>query len=93
MKKVEKFLWVRYGDNDDYNIVDFDEVAETLALYGVSNELVRCDTYGITDKDLFVNLNYISLYYGDDDAQPIESISDEELKRLNEELKRINSDS
>lgn len=89
MKKKDKFLWIRVGDNDNYNKVDqIEEAAETLYNSGVRDELVRCETHGITDHDLFANLNYISLFYGDDDAQAIKPISNKELKRLNECIER-----
>jgi len=47
--------------------------------YNITKELVRYNKYGITDNDKFKNLNYISLFYGDEKAQPIRLISDLEL--------------
>lgn len=43
-------------------------------------------TYGVTDNDVYAGLNYISLYYGDENAEPIEPISDNELAELNKLL-------
>ena len=84
------FLWIRVGDNSNYNkIDDIYECANFLVLHGVSKELVRYNTYGVTDKDIYRGLNYISLYYGDNDGQPIKSISNDELEKLNELINNL----
>jgi hypothetical protein len=76
-----KLLWIRVGDNAEYEQVD--DVNDAVECLGISNELVRCNTYGVTDNDVYAGLNYISLYYGDEEAEPIEPISDNELAELN----------
>ena len=76
-------LWVRAGDCDNYN--DFDdlqEVAEYLSEMGATSPLNRCNEYGVTSPE-FRGKNYISLFWGDDDAQPTRSMTADEHNEVN----------
>ena len=76
-------LWVRAGDADNYN--DFDglqEVADYLAEMGAHDPLERCNEYGVTSPE-YRGQNYISLFWGDDDAQPIRSLTIDEQNEVN----------
>lgn len=87
----KEYLWLRMGDNADYTREgSVEDLAETFVECGITNKLVRCMKAGITDNDKFKNLNYISLFYGDDDAQLIRLISDKELVELNKRIKILN---
>lgn len=85
MTEETKRLWLRLGDGDDYH--DFDSIEE------VKEVLDECDClpvkrhcqYGVNGNRHYKGLNYISLYWGDDDAQPLSSITDDELVYLNKE--------
>lgn len=80
-------LWLRAGDWGDYNNIDtFQEVAETLGPLGVGT-IWRYVRYGVAG-DGFAGQNYISLYWGDDNADPIRELTDVEIKEVNRELDR-----
>jgi len=84
MSKTKR-LWLRLGDTAEYDSFDtIEEIAEEMVACGVSTELTRVVPYGLTDMLNFKDWNYISLYYGDDDAQNPESIFKKDLDRLNE---------
>lgn len=85
---TQEFLWMRLGDNAEYETQEnIDEIAAILLEYGII-EVFRCNNYGITDKEIFANHNYISLFYGDIEAQPTRPLSDEELAALNKALQK-----
>ena len=80
-------LWVRAGDGDNYN--DFDglqEVVDYLAEMGATGPLEWCNEYGVTSPE-FRGHNYISLFWGDDDAQPTRSLTDAEHNEVNRLLR------
>ena len=71
-------LWVRVGDSDNYH--DFDglqEVADYLAEMGVTGPLEWCNEYGVTSPE-YRGKNYISLFWGDANAQPIRQLTPDE---------------
>ena len=75
-------LWVRAGDGDNYNAFDgFQEVADYLSEMGATVPLERCNEYGVTSPE-FRGQNYISLFWGDDDAQPIRSLTIDEQNEI-----------
>ena len=77
-----KRLWIRLGDNDDYHDYDsIDDVKEILDECDCLPVKRYCQ-YGITARH-FQGRNYISLFWGDDDAQPFNELTDNELVRLN----------
>jgi hypothetical protein len=80
-------LWIRCGDADNYNDfgMDYDAAAEYLDRLGVIAPLTRYGQYGVSAPG-FTGWNYISLYWGDDDAQPEGEVTDEELAELNSRL-------
>ena len=77
------FVWVRLGDADDYNrFDDLDGAAEYMALFGVRH-VERSQKYGVAAKG-FTGQNYISLFFGDDEAQPTRDLSASDVQLLNE---------
>ena len=80
-------LWVRAGDGDNYNAFDsFQEVADYLAEMGATGPLEWCNEYGVTSPEFRGN-NYISVFCGDDDAQPIRSLTTAEHHEVNRLLR------
>ena len=80
-------LWIRCGDADNYNDFgdDFDDAAEYLQILGVTGPLVRCGLYGVSARG-FTGHNYISFYWGDNDAQPEREVTNKELAKFNAHL-------
>jgi len=71
------------GDGDNYNAFDgFQEVAEYLSEMGAPGLLIACNEYGVTSPE-FRGQNYISLFWGDDDAQPMRSLTTDEQNEIN----------
>jgi hypothetical protein len=83
-------LWIRCGDADDYNDFDndFAAAAEYLEMLGVTGSVVRCTKYGVSAPS-FTGHNYISLFWGDHDAQPEREVTDAELAELNGHLRSL----
>jgi len=82
-------LWVRAGDGDNYNaFAGLQEVAEYLAEMGATGLLEWCNEYGVTSAE-YRGHNYISLFWGDDNARPIRSLTNEEHNRVNLSLEAI----
>jgi hypothetical protein len=80
-------LWVRAGDADNYNAFDgFQEVADYLADMGATGPLEWCNEYGVTSPEFRGN-NYVSLFWGDADAQPIRSLTTAEHNEVNRLLR------
>lgn len=76
-------LWVRVGDGDNYTCFDgFQEVADYLANMGANEPLEVCNRYGVTSPAYRGN-NYISLYWGEADAQPTRSLTIHEHNEVN----------
>ena len=76
-------LWTRAGDGDNYH--DFDglqEVADYLAEMGATAPLEWRNDFGVSSPE-FRGKNYISVYWGDDDAQPIRSLTPDEHNEIN----------
>ena len=76
-------LWVRAGDSDNYN--DFDglhEVAAYLAEMGATGPLEWANDLGVSSPE-FRGRNYISVYWGDGNAQPIRSLTTDEHEEVN----------
>ena len=78
-------LWIRMGDNDDYNEESspYDAGVHVSSLIWDENkpeasDIVWREKYGVDVHPVFSDYNYISLFWGDDDAQPIRQLSREE---------------
>ena len=83
MKTKTPFIWVRVGDADSYNRFDcLAELAEYMAMFGVRH-VYRTQKYGVAAKG-FTGLNYISLFFGDDEAQPTRDLSGKDVQLLND---------
>jgi hypothetical protein len=80
-------LWIRCGDGDNYNDfgIDFAAAVEYLQMLGVVAPLVRCTKYGVSAAG-FTGQNYISLFWGDEAAQPEREVTDAEMAELNNRL-------
>lgn len=78
------WLWLRLGDVAEYEKYDsIEEVKDLFEEFGLTKDFYRgFGRYGIANSE-YKGYNYISLYYGDDEAQPIKEISDSELAYLN----------
>jgi hypothetical protein len=83
-------LWIRCGDADNYNDfgIDFAAAADYLDMLGVTGSLVRCNKYGVTASG-FAGHNYISLFWGDNEAQPGREVTNAELADLNAHLRGL----
>ncbi len=76
-------IWVRAGDSDNYNEFDgLQEVTDYLGEMGATGPLEWCNEYGVTGPE-FRGDNYISLFWGDNDAQPIRSLTTDEHNEVN----------
>lgn len=82
-RTMQEYLWIRLGDQGDYEKLEGIEQAAEL-LTGCSNEIVKCNYYGVSDNDIYAGNNYVSLFYGNEDVQPTKPISYIELQKLNE---------
>lgn len=88
LETIRQFVWVRLGDGDNYNrFDDLAEAAEYMALFGVTH-VYRCRKYGVEAKGL-TGLNYISLFFGDAQAQPTADLTRSEITTINGELRKL----
>ncbi len=79
-------LCIRVGDSDDYhNLDDLSDLADHLKESNVRTPLVRHSKYAVT-TDGFERNNHISLFWGDDEAQPIRELTPAELDEINRRL-------
>jgi hypothetical protein len=82
-------LWVRLGDQGDYEAYELpdsdglEHVAALFAELGVG-PLRRIDKYSVTDDRDYAGLNYISVFIGDADAQPLRGLTRREFEELRE---------
>lgn len=79
-------FWLRLGDNDDYHNSSLDGHLNTLQEFIPNEKLTKYTKYGFESKT-FKNLNYISLFVGDNDAQPIRELTKQEIEYINYWLK------
>jgi hypothetical protein len=80
---ITRFIWVRLGDADNYNrFDDLAEAAEYMSLFGVKH-IHRSQKYGVEAEGL-TGKNYISLFYGDGEAQPTRDSSGKDVRELNQ---------
>ena len=79
----QEYLWIRLGDGDTYENFgdDFSAGADCLRESGASL-LQPCNNYGVTCPG-YEGLNYISLYWGDKQANPIRPLTTKELQVIN----------
>ena len=76
-------LWLRLGDISEYHDYDdIESVAEELWENHVV-EVTRTHRFGVS-ADGFENDNYISLFWGDDEASPERPVSDDEIDSIHE---------
>ena len=78
-------LWVRLGDTSEYSAYDDVEgAAAALNEAGVQYPLFR--VFGGVTAQGFRGENHISLYWGDEKANRIRDLTDDELKAVEKEL-------
>ena len=84
MKNLMEKVWIRCGDGYVYQDFDsLEEAAKELKMNGV-DKVKRFTRYGvISGKEYTGPKNYISLYWGSNDTQPIRGMSEQELKYIN----------
>ena len=83
----KKTFWLRLGDNAEYEAGSLDSHLNLLQEAIPDQTLRRITDYGVA-CDSFQNLNYISFFVGDEEAQPIRELTDHELLYLNYWLSR-----
>lgn len=75
-------LWVRWGDNAEYEETSLDTIRDELAHMCTW----PCDlgkvTAGLTVSRFFEGNNYVSLYWGDDEAQWYRDLSAQEFESI-----------
>jgi hypothetical protein len=79
-----KVLWLRMGIDDVYDeYEDLDDVAYMLCLFHIfADDLSPVENGIVTTDDRYRDLNYISLYVGDEDAGKIRDLTPEEFQEL-----------
>ena len=77
-------LWMRIGDSGDYE--DFDnpeDAGDRMSSFFDSEAKVpkvsRSGRYGVAIAPLFTGYNYVSLYWGDDDADPTREVTNADI--------------
>lgn len=77
-------LWMRLGDQGEYESCDtLEEVVERLLAAGVRAVSWITNIYGGCIAEGFEGRNYISLYWGDDDAQFAQALAQHERDEVN----------
>jgi len=81
-------LWMRLGDMSDYEEFgnDFDEVADLAAEAGI-DQVDKWVRSGFTALG-FESNNYVSLYWGDDDADMIRPLNKQDQRKFKKALAR-----
>lgn len=82
MSKTTPFIWIRLGDADTYNrFNDLADAAEYMALFAVKH-VWHCHKFGVEAEGL-TGQNYISLFFGDAEAEPTRDLSGKDVRFLN----------
>ena len=89
MANISRKVWIRLGDQGDYESYDSPNdagiaVGDFMGVTGQSmTPIGRANTMGVTVGS-FQGDDYISLFWGDDDAQPVKRavLSDKELSQF-----------
>jgi len=81
-------IWMRLGDAGEYDNfgIDLAAVAETLQMAGVEKIERSRRKFGVSTPG-FTGDNYISLYWGDEEANGIKELSTKEISKINEYLR------
>lgn len=82
-RNIMRWIWVRVGDQDEYE--SFDSIAEVVAYLherrALLTPVIRRGKYGVESGN-HQGLDYISVFWGDVDANPLSAISGEERCEL-----------
>ena len=84
-------LWIRLGDGGEYESFgdDFDALADAITESGITE--IRNWIVGGFQTDAFDGYNYVSLYWGDDDANLLRQLANTERKQVEEILRKLRS--
>lgn len=94
LKSTIDHIWMRKGDAGDYESFDApydagEDIGYLLSLPGRESGpkqrkpvVKRSQTYGVSVAPYFVGDNYVSLFWGDADAQPTRRITDADLAQF-----------
>ena len=82
MPKFYEYLWVRLGDQDNYEEYGHDLSAVASLLKEVGIEKIWRSPVGV-EAEGFTDLNRISLYWGDKIGNFYRSITKKELDQIN----------
>lgn len=75
-------LWLRLGDNAEYNeFDDIDSLRDFLLECGIGTDEIEPRDGGFTTP-MFEAENYVSLYWGDDDADFERDLNEDEWNDL-----------
>ncbi len=85
---MSRILWIRLGDADGYEEFgdDLSAVVDALKSAGVSAKFTG--VRGGISASGFEGRNYISMYWGDSDANHIRDLNKTELSQIRKGLKR-----
>ena len=92
---MKQYIWIRCGDNDDYHkFYNMSKVAAYLKEMGASHPLfIQGSTnpaIGLSDNRDYKNHNYISIFWGGNEAYDVDrGITEEELVELNKCLAKL----
>jgi len=81
---------MRVGDQGDYeDFGDLNAAAEELAYHFRSGKarIVGWQKYGVSIEPGFTGYNYVSLFWGDDDAQPTRNLNQSDRRIFTSALK------
>lgn len=83
-------LWIRAGDRSDYEEFgnDIDAAAEHVAMFMDEPETFRKGKKYGAESDSFSGHDYLSIFWGDDDAQPTKELSASELQKFNKAIQK-----
>jgi hypothetical protein len=79
------YIWIRLGDPGDYEkFGDIEEAANLFKELNVSGPF-RWQEYGFSNSE-FEGQNYVSIFHGDEEAQPTRELDDDEKRYLEKTL-------
>lgn len=80
---MKNYIWMRVGDGDDYHkFSTVEEVAQHLSDHYDITKIWRFCKFGVA-ADGYENMNYISLFWGDENAEPLFDLIAEEIEEIN----------
>ena len=83
IKMNDKIFWYRFGDNAEYISTNFEDFINQLVYRSIEYVYLASYEYGL-EAEGFRNLNYISAFFGDKEAQPIRNLTNKEIDYIND---------